>query len=449
MTNIFISIIAILITILLVVGIHEFGHFFVARCLGIKVLRFSLGFGKILFSWHDKKGTQYALSAIPLGGYVKMLDEDEGHVPKDQVHLAFNRQPYYKKFLVVAAGPLSNFIFAIFIYWILFSVGFISIAPMIGKITPHSIAAQAGLQANQEILQVDSKHTPSWTSVVMELFFHAGDKNMLQLTTTKINGTQSYTLNLTEWKIDDLKPDPLSSLGIIPYEPHIPAIIAHIQEKSPAELANLLVGDKIVAVDKKSISDWQSLSKIISEQPNKTLLFTIQRNKKILEIPINIGSTHNLFYKNHGYLGISPTFEWPKNLLRTNQYPVFSALSHAFQNVETFTKLNFIILGKMITGKISLQSLGGPITIFDTAGTALNQGAISFLSFLAFLSISIGTINIIPIPGLDGGHLLFQTIEYISGKPLSTRAINLSYRLGMILLFVVMMQAIINDLLRL
>ncbi|MDR3477093.1 MAG: RIP metalloprotease RseP [Gammaproteobacteria bacterium] len=451
MLNIFMSIIGIIITILLVVGIHEMGHFLVAKACGIKVLRFSIGFGKALFTWHDKKGTEYVLAAIPLGGYVKMLDEGEEAVLPEEAHLAFNRQPYYKKMAVIAAGPISNLIFAFVIYWILFTVGFITIAPIIGKVAPNSIAASANLKPEQEILAIDNKPTHNWTTVIINLLTRAGDNGNLNLEIKNptIAESQHYQVSLVNWHLDDLKPDPLDSLGISPYEPFIPAIIGKVIPNSPAAKSGMQQSDEIIAIDNKPVKDYLEMVNIINEHPGATLSFSIKRQNKIMTLPITIGVKRNLFFQKFGFLGVASNFEWPKSMLRINQYGPIEAMSHAFRDVETFTKLNLIILGKMVTGKISLKSLGGPITIFESAGTALNNGIISFLSFLAFLSISIGIVNILPVPGLDGGHLLFQTIEAIIRRPLSSKSQVLFFRLGLIFLLLVMFQALVNDILRL
>ncbi|HSW94017.1 MAG TPA: RIP metalloprotease RseP [Gammaproteobacteria bacterium] len=365
-----ISLIGILVTLLLIIGIHEFGHFLMARLLGIKVLRFSIGFGKALWKRSDKTGTEYVIAAIPLGGYVKMLDIQEGEVAENEQHLAFNHQPFYKKCLVVIAGPLSNFILAFILYWILFMTGFTSVRPVTGNIIPHSIAARAGLPSNVEIMKVDNTPVTSWMGVMIRLLSRTGDTGLLTMEVKPLNKptTKTYSLDLTDWQMDHLKPDPLDSLGIEPYEPTV---------LPPLKL------------------------------------------------------------------------KWPDALLRKNQYGPIEALSHAWQNVNNFTLLNLIIIGKLFTGKVSLQSLGGPISIFQTAGIALNNGITPFLSFLAFLSISIGMINVLPIPGLDGGHLLFQAIEAIMRRPISPKIIGLCYRIGFILLFLLIFQTMINDVLRL
>lgn len=449
MLTVLISILGIILTIFLIIGVHEFGHFITARLLGIKVLRFSLGFGKALFKWQDKKGTEFVLSAIPLGGYVKMLDETEEKVPADELHLAFNRQPLYKKLAVVIAGPLTNFIFAFILYWLLFVIGFTTFIPLIGKITPHSIAAESGLKANQEIISINHKRTHDWNAVTYRLMSNLGEATPVTIITQSLSSssTQENTLNLKDWKMNDLNPDPLGSLGIEPYQPNIPLIIGILQPNSPASQAGLRLNDKIQYVNHQRIQDWQQLIKLISTHPNETLLFTIQREEKTLKIPVTIGKK-GLFHP-HGFAGIAPKIKLPPELLQRIQYNPLAAVVPATQEVTEFISLNFNLLGKMLTGKISLQGLGGPITIFESAGNALNNGILPFISFLAFFSIAIGVINIIPIPGLDGGHVLFYVIELIIQRPLSVRTQTLLLKLGMIFLLILMTQAIVNDVMRL
>lgn len=366
MLQLLISILGILITIFFVIGTHESAHFIAARLLGVKVLRFSIGFGKTLFRWTDKKGTEYVFALIPLGGYVKMLDEGEGNVPSEELPLAFNRQPFYKKFLIVLAGPFVNILCALILYWVIFMIGFVSIKPVIGEVTPHSIAELGGLKANQEIISIDNDRTLTWTGILLRIIAHVGNQDQLKIETKNVKNQkiETHVLDLSHWQLEGLKPDPLDSLGIIPYQPNI-------------------------------------------------------------------------------------TSGWPKELLNKNQYAPFTALTYAWKQIIDFTYFNLLLFGKMVTGKLSLQSLGGPITIFTSAGQALNYGFLSFMGFLAFLSVAIGVINLLPIPGLDGGHLFFQFIEFIIRRPLPEAIILFAYRLGIFLLLFLLIQSFVNDILRL
>lgn len=450
MITLLISIISIIVTIVFVIGTHEAAHFLMARWFGIKVLRFSIGFGKVIFRKTDKQGTEFVISLIPLGGYVKMLDEREGEVSATELPYAYNRQSFYKKFLVVLAGPLSNLCCAWLLYWLIFMLGFITIKPLIGEIQPHSIAAQAHLTSQQEIIQIDTKPVKSWTNILFRLMLHVGDQDQLQLVTQSPRTQQitTHLLDLRHWQMDALTPDPLGSLGITPYMPPIPLIIGVIAPHSPAA-EKLMVGDKLIAVDKQPIKNWETLINQIHSQPTKTINLTIERQRKMMTFPITIAAKRDLLFQTYGFLGIAPKFTIPPEMLRQIKYGPIAAIIPAFDAVIDLSHLNLILFGKMITGKLSLQSLGGPITIFESAGSALNNGWLAFISFLAFLSISIGVINLLPIPGLDGGHLFLQLIELIIKRPIADRWLNLFYHLGFALIIFVLIQSLANDLMRL
>lgn len=445
------SVLGILITIFFVIGIHEYAHFITARCLGVKVLRFSIGFGHSLFTWHDKRGTEYVIAAIPLGGYVKMLDENEGEVPEQELPFAFNRQLFYKKFLIVLAGPTSNIVSAIVLYWLVFVIGFVTIKPVIGSVIPHSIAAEAGLKSDRVITALDERPVASWTNVLLRLMTHLGDQKQVTLQTQSLQGqsTQTHELDLSHWHMDELNPNPLLSLGIKPFEPRLPLIIGVIQPGSAAAKADLRIGDKIVALDRVPIQTWEALITRIHASPNKTVTIAIKRQKKMHNVSVTIDEKTHWFSSSQGSLGIGPTIQWPPAYLTTVKYSALEAIPYAWREVTDFTYFNLVLFGKMLTGKLSLQSLGGPITIFESAGDALNSGFLAFISFLAFLSISIGIINLLPIPGLDGGHLLFQLIEAVLGRPLPDRYLIILFRLGFIFLLFVLIQALVNDILRL
>jgi regulator of sigma E protease len=451
MIHFLISIAGILLTIFFVIGTHESAHFVAARLLGVKVLRFSIGFGKTLLRWHDKKGTEYVFALVPLGGYVKMLDESEGEVPKDELHLAYNNQPYYKKFLIVIAGPLTNIFCALVLYWLIFVIGFVTVRPVTGTITPHSIAAEGGLKPNQEIISVDGQSTLTWTGILFRILAHTGNQDQIRIDVQDpvSKMTESHLLDLKNWHLDGLAPDPLASLGIAPFEPAIPMVIGKIIPDSPAAKSGLKLNDKIIAIDNKAIGNWDALITTISSHPDRTLAFSIERNKQVMTVPVTIGYQRDILFQKTGYLGIAPDFAWPKELLKKVQYGPVKAIAHAWREIYDFTYFNLMLFGKLVTGKLSMQSLGGPITIFESAGDALNYGFLSFIGFLAFLSISIGIINLLPIPGLDGGHLFLQTIEFIIRRPIPEKIISILYRLGFMLIIFVVIIALVNDMLRL
>lgn len=451
MFYLFISIIGILLTIFFVIGFHEFAHFVAARLLNVKVERFSIGFGKAIFRWHDKKGTEYVLAWLPLGGYVKMVDENEGNVDPKDLPRAFNRQSFLKKFLIVLAGPATNIVSALILYWLIFMIGFITIKPVIGQVTPQSIAAKAGLKSKDEIVAVDQHTVFTWPGILFRIIVHAGDEDNLYINVMRpsTKKTETYTLNLATWSMNQLTPDPIGSLGITPYAPDIQMTIGVIESKSAAAKSGLQIGDKLISVNNISLKQWKDLVKIIDENPQKTLLFTIERQGKQLKLPVTIGHQWTFFLKKEGYLGIAPKVIWPEHLLYKIHYSSFEAFLKACEEVKNFTYFNFVLLGKLVVGKVSLQSLGGPITLFENAGEALNYGFLSFMSFLAFINISIGIINLLPIPGLDGSHLLIQSIEAILRKPLHPTFLAILYRIGFVFILFIMIQAFINDILRL
>lgn len=447
MQQLFLSAIAFLITITLVVGIHEFGHFLAARLCRIKVLRFSIGFGKKIFGFHDKRGTEYRVSMIPLGGYVKLLDENEAPVARRELHLAFNRQSVYQRIIVILAGPLLNFVFALIIFWVMFMIGFTSAKPIIGSVMPNSIASIAGLKSQQEILSIDGHKTPDWGSASIRIFFRIGSKDFMRMAARlpKESYAKNYQLNLASWRIDELQPDPFKSLGIVPYAPHVSAIIGMQHGKHK----QFEIGDKVLAVGKVKIKSWGELVRQIKLHPNQKLLFKIKRNGKIINLKIKIGHKYISLTRKEGFLGVAPKFLWPKKFINHNKYSFLQALYHAFNRMIIFIKLNLVLIGKMVAGDFSMRGLAGPLTIFTTAGHAFYLGLITFLGFLGFISATIGFFNLLPIPGLDGAYLCYFIIEAIIRRPVSMRIQVLAFRMGLLIIFLIMMQAVINDVLRL
>ena len=451
MISILISIVGIFLTIFFVIGTHEAAHFIAARLLGVKVLCFSIGFGKTLLRFHDKKGTEYVLALIPLGGYVKMLDENEGNVPKNELAFTFNRQPFYKKFLIVLAGPLTNIFCAFALYWLIFMLGFVTVKPVIGDVKPRSIAAESGLKSNQEIVSVDNKTTSTWTNIMFRLLSHAGNQDHVKIDVTSLTDKkiESHILDLSNWHLDALTPDPLSSLGITPYTPDIPLIIGLIAKDSPAATSQLQLGDKIMALNKKPVKNWDELIIAITKHPDATLTFSVERQGRVIDVPVKLGYQRDRWLQKSGYLGIGPTFHWPKELMQNVKYGPITAIPRAWQEITDFTYFNLMLIGKIVTGKVSTQSLGGPITVFQSAGEALHYGFLAFISFLAFLSITLGIINLLPIPGLDGGHLFIQLIEFIIRRPVPEQVQMILYRFGLLLLVFIIIQALVDDVLRL
>ncbi|MBA2654940.1 MAG: RIP metalloprotease RseP [Gammaproteobacteria bacterium] len=449
--DVFTQILAFIITVLVLVSIHEAGHFVVAKLLGMKVLRFSVGFGKAIFKFHDKKGTEYVIAFIPLGGYVKLLDEREVAVPEAEKHLAFNRQPLWARTLVVLAGPMTNLLFAILAFWLMFMVGIESLRPVVGSVQPNSIAARAGLQPGDEIIKVDGTPTLTMQQVVMRVVERLGEKDSMDIEAISAltHLPVHYNLNLQNWVVNQLNPAPLTSLGIEPLRPEIPAIIGTIAPQSPAQVAGLLPKDKILTLNNQRIANWYDLVAMIHANPGKTVTVTYARNNKSESKRITIQKkSAGLRYV--GSIGVKPPpISIPANMITLRKYPPFPALGVATNETWQFLVFNFVVLKKMIMGQVSLSSLGGPITIFQTADDAFRQGASVFLGFLALISVMLAFINVLPIPGLDGGHLLNFLIEFIIRRPLSLRFEMISVQVGIFLLIMLMVLATFNDILRL
>lgn len=441
-----------IIAIGILVTFHEFGHFWVARRLGVKVLRFSVGFGKTLWKHTSKKGTEYVLALIPLGGYVKMLDENEGRVAPNDLPYAFNRKSIWRRMLIVLAGPAFNFIFAIFAYWLIFSIGTTVVAPILGDLQTTSIAAKAGLQSGDELLSVNGHKVHDWRDVSFALVSKLGEKDSVLITykpsnTSTIKSTQ---LDLTNWKVDEKQPDPLGALGFTPYYPLIPAVVSKVIADSPAAKAGIQAQDTILKIANQPVKNWEQMSSILNQYINKTVTVTVLRAGKSLALSLTPEAIKNENGVLIARMGIqSALLKWPKTLLRTVHYPFFQAGVEAVKSTGYITGLTFKMLYKMVIGQISVHSISGPIGIAEGAGLSAKLGFTVYLSFLALISISLAVINLLPVPMLDGGHFLYYVIELIRGKPLSQDAQMVGMRIGLVLLLGLMLLAIFNDISRL
>ncbi|RUR13648.1 RIP metalloprotease RseP [Legionella sp. km772] len=440
-----------LLALLVLVIIHEYGHFQVARWCGVKVLRFSFGFGKVLFRWHDKQGTEYAWSLFPLGGYVKMLDESEGPVDEKEKHLAFNNKPVLARMAIVIAGPLFNFIFAFFALWLVLIIGMHSLAPIIESVKPDSIAARAGLGSKQEIIALNDDKINSWRDFQYSLMPLVGSDATVDLTVKSLsNGKiQHLSLPLSQWQMDEKKPDPLASLGIEPFIPSIPPIVGEVVADSPADKAGLRLNDKIVNVNHKPLDDWMFLVDFVRDHPGESLLLGVMRDKKLSEISLTIGSQNNNGTIT-GFIGVrSQKVNWPAHWLRLQREAPLSALGTAFKQTVDLTSTTFVLMGRLVTGKLGLNTISGPVGIAQGAGDSGRGGLVSYLFFLALVSISLGALNLLPVPMLDGGHLLYYVLEIIRGKPLSDSVKSVGVYIGLAFVMALMFIALTNDISRL
>ncbi|KEY60155.1 sigma E protease regulator RseP [Serratia sp. DD3] len=445
------NLVAFIIALGILITVHEFGHFWVARRCGVRVERFSIGFGRALWSRTDRQGTEIVIAMIPLGGYVKMLDERAEPVAPELRHQAFNNKPIWQRAAIISAGPIANFLFAIFAYWIVFIIGVPSFRPVIGEIAPQSIAANAEISPGMELKSVDGIETPDWESVRLALVTKIGDAQT-EVGVAPFGSSQAVikTLDLRHWSFEPDKEDPVRSLGMIPRGPQIESVLAQVQVGSAAQKAGLQVGDRIVKVDGQPLDRWETLVKQILNSPGKPLVLEIERSGNPLSLTL-IPDTKSVGKdKSVGFAGIFPkVLPLPDEYKTIRQYGPFSALYQAGDKTWQLMHLTVSMLGKLITGDVKLNNLSGPISIAQGAGASAGVGFVYYMMFLALISVNLGIINLFPLPVLDGGHLLFLAIEKLKGGPVSERVQDYSYRIGSILLVLLMGLALFNDFSRL
>lgn len=466
------SVAALIVTLSILVTFHEFGHYWVARKCGVHVLRFSVGFGTPFFIKHGKTPdydvppdaeihtraneplppTEFAVAAIPLGGYVKMLDEREGFVPDDQKHLAFNNKPVLQRIAIVAAGPIANFLLAIAAYWLLFAVGVTGVVPKLGDIDPASPAGEAGLRAGHEIVAVDGQPTRTWAEVNMAFFDRLGDTGVIEITARDMDGfggESTHAVSVTRWLSDQDEPSPASDLGLQLAYPHIPAVIGAVVEGEAAAEAGLLAGDEVTMAGGVAVDDWSHLVSIIQDHPGEPLTLSVVRDGMTLPITV----TPRVAERGDrvtGYVGASrDPVVMPEDMQRVISYPFYSAWLPALERTWDVTVFTLESIKKMIVGAISHTNLSGPITIAKVASATAESGLENFIGFIALLSISLGVLNLLPIPVLDGGHLVYYFFELVTGKPVPERVQAWGLQMGLFVIVSIMLLAFYNDLMRL
>ncbi len=447
-------ILAFLVAIGILVAVHEYGHFWMARRMGIKVLRFSIGFGRVLWSRRGADGTEYALSAIPLGGYVKLLDEREGPVDPAVANQAYNRKPVWRRILVLLAGPFANFLFAAVAYWILLVVGTPALKPVIGDVTADSIAARAGLQSGDAIVGVAGKAVATREGAVLAILDQLMDGTPIEL---EVQGSaDAGNRRSVNFVIDGdrralTEPGALmSGLGFDFWYPTIPTEIGKIVPGSPAEKAGLRIGDRVVSVAGQAVVDFPAMVKIVQPSPGKTLTFVIERKGDRLDVPIEVEAQRD-GDRMVGRIGVQPVtgLAVPEAMKTIERFGPVSATGRAVEKTWDMSVLTIRMIWNVATGDVSVKNLSGPINIAEYAGFSARQGILSFLSFLAVVSVSLFVLNLLPIPVLDGGQVVYQLAEVVKGSPLSERAQAVGQQVGILLLLVLMSFAFYNDLSRL
>jgi regulator of sigma E protease len=445
-----ISLVSFIVALGILVAVHEWGHFWVARRCGVKVQRFSIGFGKALWRRTDKLGTEYVIAAIPLGGYVKMLDERVDEVSEEDLPYAFNRQHVLKRIAIIAAGPGVNFLFAIFALFVMYLIGLQTIKPVVGSIQPDSVFSQVNIPQNAILTQVGDRKVVDWEDVAYEFMSFIGhDEMLVKWTDEKTTFERSATINLSEWKFDPDKTSVFSSLGLIPFRPKVLNVLGSVQDGSAAQSIGFQANDKIVSLDGTTMQNWEQIVGYVSTRPNETVEASVLRNGQIISLNGTIGSK-TVEQTTKGYMGFTPTLEpWPEGVVFVHQYGVVKAMSKAMDKTWRLMTLSIEMLGKLITGDVSVKNLSGPISIAQGAGMSASLGLVYFLGFLALISVNLGIINLLPLPVLDGGHLLYYFIELFSGRPVPESVQEVGFKIGGVLLLLLMSIAIVNDISRL
>jgi regulator of sigma E protease len=435
---------------------HEFGHFWVARRLGVRVLRFSVGFGRPIWSRTGSDGVEYVLAAIPLGGYVKMLDEREGDVSADQLDQAFNRKAVWKRIAIVLAGPVFNLVFAVLAFWIMFMVGIPESRPILGEVT--GIAAQAGLEPGDEIIGIEDNDIKTWSHALLGLITRALDKEAVNITVRDEFGKQSeHRLDLSLLGDDFSEENTLEDIGITPWRIVVPAVVGEVSPDSAASAAGLYSGDRITHIAGEEVKGWSWIGYLVQQhgQDQQALTLTIERDGAVQNIEITPRKESSGWFSSRLLLGISnaelsaeqrESWERASILLR---YGPIDGLNAAFSETSRLTGATLGLLGRMVTGKASVKNLSGPISIAQFANSSASRGLSNFLFFLGAISLSLGILNLLPIPVLDGGHLMYYLIEWVKGSPVSDRAQMAGQYVGLMALAGLMSLAFINDILRL
>ncbi|NOQ94428.1 MAG: RIP metalloprotease RseP [Methylophaga sp.] len=442
------SLLFLIITLAILVAVHEFGHFWVARRCGVKVLKFSVGFGKPIWSRFGRDGTEYIVAAIPLGGYVKMLDEREGDVAEEDLDKAFNRKPLGSRVAIVAAGPIANLLFAVLAYWFIFVLGTPGLRPIIGDIAPNSPAAHAHLVSGDEIKAVNGRETLTWSSAYKALARVAEIGGVADIIVDTGGSNIHRQLNVEQYDFSSTTSvSLLHHIGVTPIRIPFNPIIGTVVKGKPAEKSGLVMGDRIVSVDEHPIQNWLQFVELVQASPNKLLTVIVERNGQSKHLLLTPSAE-----KNVGKIGAgvdSSKTEVAAELRTVERYGWGESVGKAFYETWAFSASTLKSLVGMVTGEVSSKNIGGPITIAQYASASADRGLISFLSFLAMVSISLGLLNLLPIPILDGGHLALYFVEWLRGAPLSEHVQFQSQKVGIILLLMLMFLAFFNDLTRL
>jgi len=443
------SILGLLLALGILVTIHEYGHFWVARRFGVKVLRFSIGFGQPIWRRVDKYGTEFVVAWIPLGGYVKMLDEREGDVPQELLDQAFTQKSPAQKIAIAMAGPVANFLFAIIAFALMHMIGVRDLVPVIDAPISDSPTYVTDLSRGDKVVSVDGNEVQSFSDLGLALAARVGDSGVIEMAVDRQGSITRVSIPITNWLFDDQSPNPLRSLGITPKMPELPAIVGRLEENGVAQKAGFEVNDLISAVNSEPMDDWMAWVEFVRAHPGEELLVEIDRNGNVLELSVTPGEIEG---DNGpiGYVGVGvKPVPWEEDQLMTSRLPPWTAIWQGTLDTGRMVGLSYNMLGKMVSGKVSLRQIGGPISMAQMAGMSVESGFEAFFRFLALISISLAIVNLLPIPVLDGGHVVMHSIEWIKGGPMSERSQVIGMQLGMMFIVGLMLLAFFNDISRL
>ena len=446
--NFAITVLAFVVALGVLIVFHEFGHYLIARLFGVKVLRFSIGFGRPL--WRIRSGrdrTEWVIAALPLGGYVKMLDEHEAPVAPEEAHRAFNRQRVWRRIAIVAAGPAANFLLAVVFYWALFVGGVQEAKPVVGTPDPGTVVQASGFRRGETILKINDEPMASWQQVRWRLLQLAVEKQPARLEVIDPEQRLTWrTLDLSGFDLEGFDSDPLARLGLRLNLPDVAPVIDKIVPGSVADVGGLRPGDRVVSIDGGEIRVWEDLVKAVRARPGEFLKLGIVRGSEKIDIRLKPEAVQENGAR-FGRIGALPRRDPQamKDLVTTVRYSPAAALGMALERTWEMSAFSLKMLGKMVVGQVSWKNLSGPVTIADYAGQSAQLGIGAYIAFLALISISLGVLNLLPIPLLDGGHLLYYLVEIFKGSPVSERTMELGQRLGLTFLLFLMAFAIYND----
>lgn len=445
---------AFIVALSILVAVHEFGHFWVARLCGVKVHRFSIGFGKVLFKWFDKKGTEFAVAAIPLGGYVKMLDGRIDKLSAEDEAFAFDKKNVWQRIAIVSAGPVANFILAIIAFFFMYMIGVNSAKPIIERTQFDSPMSVLQGEKHFQVVAINDQTVEDWDALNLALVNQIGE-NQFNITIQPLkdnNGklesepAKHFTVSLQDWQFDPKTESIIRSLGFIPYTPAIYLEVGQLVAGGAADKAGLQIGDKLLSINGEKLNNWQQFVELIQQNAKQTLQLEIERGTITQIVALTPAARRLESEFVQGYIGVSPAMEaYPEEYRVKLQFGPFAALDRAIGQTGLLTKLTFNTIIKLVSGDISVKNLSGPVAIAKGAGMSANYGIEYFLGFLALISVNLGLMNLIPLPILDGGHLLYYFVEVVTGKAVSERVQEIGFKIGGAILITLMLIAILND----